>query len=66
MRRRAQIKKSDSTQTAHIRQQFDAYLAIGELQERLARLENAFENAVAPLDYVAQPFAGFTANWLEH
>jgi hypothetical protein len=55
MRRRPKIQKLDSTQKANLGKQFDATLSIRELQERVTRLERAFENGVAPLDYAAQP-----------
>lgn len=53
MRRRRNIGKVDSTQTAHSGRQFDATRSIRELEDRVARLERLFENAVAPIDDTA-------------
>jgi hypothetical protein len=54
MRRTAQSSSSISTQSAQSTQRFDAERVVRALEQRVARLEKALENAVGPIDYLSQ------------
>jgi hypothetical protein len=53
MQRTSARREHDSTQISHSRRKLDATSLIRDLSERVARLERAFANTVAPLDLAA-------------